>query len=639
MWSNMQDRRRSIVVYNISPRMPIPPHIQAALTHRDNLVFQENQGLVQTLLRHTEDLVALPHRSGTVWHRSSQPPTTGLRVVVTSTGHAVVYGEHGLRILYCDPGGTTLHECAWDAQAQNSPRLLRARLHLDWGQWVGLKPEGLVNVARFDLSKKPDWQRLAREDLHRMAAQAMRVTPEEVGFFYDDESLNIDGRGQVTLRHRKDAFYVLEDGTFERARFMACMGAMHWGSIDFLPVVELFQSLLAGTGSAAFELIRGLYDDQNDGAAPRLLRYRGIPAYPSPQAFQLFSTYFQPQGPGGADPFPLFMDPERSGEVVWRPRMDPPRRYLDLAQGLSVTVSEGAVQKVTRRNDPAALPYGRVRKNGFAPAGRMVGATKEVLQFQDGDRREEIPLRPEWGIARETPLPASSATGRSTWRDLFADGAPGLDPVRAYFAVPFYPEDDTVVEEAATQPLVMEQMLDYLERMNSAKPASWPPRAVLIHNWDAVIAECLESLPESDCRVLYTRPEFAQRQAQRAWDQAAAAGRLTSLRRVSFLPADRHREGAYAKTHNLILAWIQFAQYEHRAECEREVRAVALALAPGGFALVVGPPWLGETCAAAALRVLASDPVAETAGVRMHRAILPHAHVNPEATMFLFQKM
>lgn len=599
--------------------MPIPSHIQSALTRQGNLVFLENQEAVQTVLRNAED-------------------PAGLRVVVAPTGHAVVYGKHGLRILYVDPGGTALHECAWTVQAQGAPRLLRARLHLDWGQWVGLKPEGLVNVARFDLSKKAGWQRLTREGLHRMAAQAMRVTPEEVGFFYDDESLSIDGQGQVTLRHRKDAFYVLEDGTFERARFMACMGAMHWGCIDFLPVVELFQSLLAGTGSAVFELIRGLYDDQNEGAAPRPLRYRGIPTYPSPQAFQLFSTYFQPQGPGGADPFPIFMTPEKSGDVVWRPRPDAPRRYLDLGQGLSMTVSDGAVKKVTRPKDPAALPYGRVRKDGFAPAGRIVGATKEVLQLQDGGRREEIPLKPGWGITRETPLPGFSVTGRSTWRDLFPDGFPALDPVRAYFAVPFYPEDDQVIEETATQPLVMEQALEYFERMTTVKPFPGPSRVVLIHNWDVVIAECLENLPDSDCQVLYTRPEFAQRQAQRTWDQVAASGHLSSLRRVSFLPEDRHREGAYAKRYNLILAWIPFAQYGQRAECESAVRAVAQALAPEGFAIVVGPPWLGEAGADVALRVLASDPVAETAGVRMHRTILPHARVNSEATMFLIQK-
>ena len=80
------------------------------------------------------------------------------------------------------------------------------------------------------------------------------------------------------IRQRKDAFYVLQDGDFEQARFMSCMGAMHWSSIDFLPVVELFKSLLPGTGSAVFELIRGLYDDQNEGkSTPGLC---GIGAFP-----------------------------------------------------------------------------------------------------------------------------------------------------------------------------------------------------------------------------------------------------------------------------------------------------------------------------------------------------------------------
>ena len=74
---------------------------------------------------------------------------------------------------------------------------------------------------------------------------------------------------------------------------MACMGAMHWDRIDFLPVVELFQSLLPGTGSAVFELIRGLYDDQNVPLqTPLALRYRGIPTYPSEAAFRLFQPLF-----------------------------------------------------------------------------------------------------------------------------------------------------------------------------------------------------------------------------------------------------------------------------------------------------------------------------------------------------------
>jgi hypothetical protein len=103
-----------------------------------------------------------------------------------------------------------------------------------------------------------------------MAAHALRVTIEDIRWFYRDEDLVISPTGTATIRHRKDAWYVLEKGSFEGERFMSCMGAMHWESIDFLPVVELFKSLLPGTGSAAFEFIRGLYDDQNEGQAPCL---------------------------------------------------------------------------------------------------------------------------------------------------------------------------------------------------------------------------------------------------------------------------------------------------------------------------------------------------------------------------------
>jgi hypothetical protein len=619
--------------------MSVPAAIIAALTRPDAVVFAENHGCLQALSSRSGNLVASRHPSGTVWRLPTAPPASGLRISVTSTGHSTLYGDHGHRILQLDPGGTPLHECAWDSRGPGPPRLLRARLHLDWGQWVGLKPEGLVNEACFDISRTPGWQRLTTEDLHRMAAQAMGVTPEEIAFFYDETNLTLDGQGRVTIRHRKDAFYALEDGTFAKPTFLACMGAMHWGRIDFLPVVELFQSLPAGTGSATFELIRGLYDDQNRNGPPRPLRYQGIPVYPSPQAFQLFSTYFSPDAPGGADPFPLFMDPARSREVIWRPRAETPRRYMDLASDLCVTVLDGAVQKVTRRDDPAAIPYGRARKDGFAPGGRMVGATKDFLQLQDGDRREEIALKPEWGITRETPLPASPSAVGPTWRTLFPDGVPALDMVRAYFAVPLYPEDDALVSEAATQPLVMEQALNYLERVAAASKGSSVRGAVLIHNWDTVIAECLDSDQDQDCTVLYTRPEFAQRQAQRAWDQATSAGRLSRLRRVAFLEADRHRESAYAHLYGLIYAWIPFERYRHQAECERDVTAVSNALAAGGFAVLVGPPWLDKTCSRNSLRLLASDPVAETDGVRMHRAIMPKTRVNPEATMYLLQKM
>ena len=221
------------------------------------------------------------------------------RVARQPSGHFVLYGRHGRRLLLVDPDGNPLHECEWEERA-GGITLTRARVYLDWGQWVGLRPGGLSNVMTLDLSKKPGWQQLRPDDLRQMAARAMQVPIEEVRLFYEDQDLLIDHRGMATIRHRKDALYVLPDGTFDQARFMACMGAMRWNRIDFLPVVELFQSLLPGTGSAVFELIRGLYDDQNESRPTALaLRYRGIPTYPSEAAFRLFSQFFVPHAPPG----------------------------------------------------------------------------------------------------------------------------------------------------------------------------------------------------------------------------------------------------------------------------------------------------------------------------------------------------
>jgi len=611
--------------------------IVTVMTRPGNAIFPENRPSIDALISQSGQFVASSHAMGTDWHPPTDSIQAGLRVLITQTGHAIVYGPHGQRILYTDPGGHPLHECAW-YDTGTGPKLLYARLYLDWGQWVGIKPEGLVNVGTLDLSKKPGWQRLTTKDLQMMAAQALRVTPEEIAFFYDDRSMTIDAQGRVTIRHRKDALYILEDGTFAQSRFMACMGAMHWGHIDFLPVVELFQSLLPGTGSATFELIRGLYDDQTLDETPRPLRYRGIPTYPSPQAYQLFSAYFVPEAPSGADPFPLFMEPSRSSEVIWKPRPDVPRRYLDFAQGVCVTVIGGAVQKVTKLNDPVAIPFTRPKKAGSATGGRMVGATKTSLQLQDDDQREEFSLRPEWDVTKAEPLSERTASPVPTWRALFPDGVPALDTKRAYCAVPFYPDDETMVDEVATLSLVVEQSLECLNRVAAARKGAAAFKSALIHNWDAVLAECLDLAQDRDYTVLYTRPEFAQRQAQRVWDQAAAAGTLANLRRIVFRDAARHQEAAYAKSYGLIYGWVPFDQYRLRTDCERQLGAVSKALTPEGAAIMVGPAWLGEVCPRVSLRVRVADPVADMPGVRMHRAILPKARVNPEATLFLMQK-
>jgi len=269
----------------------------------------------------------------------------------------------------------------------------------------------------------------------------------------------------------------------------------------------------------------------------------------------------------------------------------------------------------------------------------MVGTTPTALQLQDGERLEEIPLRPEWGITRTDPLPARPPASVLTWRALFPEGTPTLDTKRAYCAVPLYPEDETMVDEVATLPLVVEQALGYLDRIAATMKGAAAFKSTLLHNWDAVLAECLDLAQDRNYTVLYTRPEFAQRQAQRVWDQAAAAGALADLRRIAFLDAARHQEAAYAKSYGLIFGWIPFEQYPQRTHYERLLGTVSKALPPEGAAIMVGPAWLGEVCPRVSLLVRVADPVAETPGVRMHRAILPKARVNPDATLFLLEKI
>src|SRR3989449_6397799 len=183
--------------------MPLPQPIASILQRPDLFALSENRPSADALASHIEQCVASPHPIGTLWHPPTASPGAGLRVLLTQTGHAILYGSHGHRILCVDPGGTPLHECAWDDTGMG-PKLLYARLYLDWGQWVGIKPEELVNVGNLDLSKKPGWQRLTTKDLQMMAAQALRVTPEEIAFFYDDQSMTLDAQGRVTIRHRKD---------------------------------------------------------------------------------------------------------------------------------------------------------------------------------------------------------------------------------------------------------------------------------------------------------------------------------------------------------------------------------------------------------------------------------------------------
>ncbi len=548
------------------------------------------------------------------------------------SGHLAFYAANGRRILYVDPGGQPLHECEWQAGPDGGDRLVRARVWLDWDHWIGLVPSGLVNATTLDLSTKPGWQRLRADDLRRMAAGAMGLPLSEVQFFYADRDLQIDERGRATIRHRKDALYVLPNGRFDEARFMACMGAMHWHDIDFLPVVELFQSLLPGTGSAMLELIRELYDDQHP-LGERLLQYRGIPTYPSEAAFGLFSSFFSSQAPAGTSAFALFMDPPRSHQVVWKPNPEPLRRYTDGAQGLCVTLKGRELHKATLRHDVTGQSYARCRPDGVPLLGRYASVRGAELRLHDGDRQQQLSLPSAWGPLSDTHQPSGSQTGPS-WRAAFPDGPPVVEPTAAFGAVLLYPEDEREISALASQTFVADYLQDLAEEDSGRAEALRRARSALIHNFDAALTALIPLDRRSPTQVLYCHPAFAQRQAQQLWIAAAKRQAWEAFGAVRLQPAATKAEALYRQSYDVIYDWLVWEPHSQSIPLEAQAQRVGQALTLGGLACVVAPASIGSVWSRSGLRVLAAEAVASLPTFRMHRSLIPQAHVRDGLTLF-----
>ena len=561
----------------------------------------------------------------------------GGRVVQQPTGHLVFYRSDGRRFLAADPAGNPLHECEWRVDGRGKATLGRARIKLDWGAWVGLEPSGLINEMTLNLATKPGWQRLKADDLRAMAAGALRIPLEEVRWFYRDEDLSISQSGTATIRHRKDALYVLEDGDFERASFMSCMGAMHWESIDFLPVVELFKSLLPGTGSATFELIRGLYDDQNArNTSPPSLRYRGIPTYPSEAAFRLFSSFFVPRAPRVQEALSLFMDPAKAHEVVWLPSPTQPRRYFDTAAGCCLTVQGGTLQKVTMADDAAGLPFLNPGRRRFVPCDRTAQIVHGQVIVKDRDQAHSVATRiPE--ECREEALQSVSVSPID-WRSLFQKGIPPIAPREAYGAVLLYPKDETEIGEVASQPFVADYIQDMAEQDREIGNILARAERILIENGDAVIASCITFDRPRDYTAQVHLPAVAQKQAQQLWSVCAQLERWDWLKRIRLVPLTHWRQHATSvNAFDLAYQWMPFAAGDDRARLLTAIQELRRALRVGGHAFVVGPSSLLGCLAPLGFRMIWREPVEQLPTFRMHRTILPKARLKAGLTLYHVQ--
>ncbi|MBI4401562.1 MAG: hypothetical protein HY581_08015 [Nitrospirae bacterium] len=613
----------------------------------DELAFSATRRVVASLSQDERDFTPTEIDGAICYHPRGRSPTCGLRLVIRPSGHRIWYGEDGRRILCTDSFGTVLHECEWAQGVNGAARLARARVRLDSLLWIGLIPEAAIHTTTLappclGRSHQAGQRSLVTEDLRRKAAQAWRVPFDDVRYFYPDSSFEWDANGRVAIRLKKDGLFLLEDGTFAQPRFISYMGAIPWARIDLLNVVELFQSTLPGTGSAVFELIWGLCDDQRQVDGPMPLRYRGLPTYPSEPAYGLFSAFFRPEAPNGADPHELFMDPAQTNQIAWWLRHDPPWRSFDRSRNLCVTVQNGMVQKVTVADDPVGVPYiAPGSHGGFASCERTVVVVGSQLCLRDGDLTSQLPIDPAWGITRETH-PHQVATYPFGWRAFFNGHLPPLDPVRVHALALFYPDDETEVAELSTQPFVLEQLYASLSGLGDRQTRLARITRVLIDGLDAMAAGCIDHDYIRSHTVLYRCPEWAQKNAQALWDQAAQAGRLNAVRDTRFLPNEMNHEDAYQREYDLIYCWIPFRAYDGSGWCERVVMELGTALSGHGLAFMVGPGRLRSILASHALRVLsahAAQDLARLPLLREHIRLHPNTRLKSSLTVFLVEKL
>jgi hypothetical protein len=438
----------------------------------------------------------------------------------------------------------------------------------------------------------------------------------------------------ATIRHRKDAWYVLENGDFERARFMSCMGTMHWDSIDFLPVVELFKSLLPGTGSAGFELIRGLYDDQNQGKpSPLPLRYRGIPAYPSEAAFRLFQSCFVPHAPPGKDALSLFMDPAKAHQVEWLPSPHPPRRCFDDSTGSCLTIQGAVLQKVTRAHDSAGLAYMNPKGRAFLVCDRAALVIDGRIILKERDEETILTTAFPSGCCEDSPSRAAP-TSPVDWRSIFVEGLPPIPPHKAYGAVLLYPEDETPIGELATQPFVAEYLQDIAEQDPRIGSVLARAEQVLIHNGDAVIATCVSFDRPREYTVTVQEPAFAQKQAQQLWTTCAQLQRWDWLTHIRCVPVESQRSTPSSQAFDVIYYWMPFLAADDPVQLETAVKDLCRRLRPGGHAFVTGPASLSAYWPEARFRVEWQEVVDQLPTFRMHRTILPQSRLKAGLTLY-----
>ncbi|MGH7166398.1 MAG: hypothetical protein ACREIS_12840, partial [Nitrospiraceae bacterium] len=269
---------------------------------------------------------------------------------------------------------------------------------------------------------------------------------------------------------------------------------------------------------------------------------------------------------------------------------------------------------------------------------RSLGVEQGMLVLRDGEKRTETFLSPTWGPVRGLPVDQlpSQPVG---WRSLFTGTSPGVSPSQAFAAVLLYPEDDTEIDEAPTQPFVADYLQDVMEQDPDLRDQLNRFGQILVYNFDAALTACLHLDRPRDYTILYRRAEFAQKHAQTLWNQLVRAGHIDRAKRIRLLSAEAHEKRISARTYDQVYWWIPFSLFTGAsvpsALLTETAAAVVGALKPEGLAFIVGPEALETALRAHRLHVLKAEPVDKLPTFRMHRTILPRARVRAGLTLFI----
>ncbi|MFQ5450699.1 MAG: hypothetical protein ACE5E9_08710 [Nitrospinaceae bacterium] len=551
------------------------------------------------------------------------------------------YNSSGSRFLFTDPEGHPLHECEWVRdKPSGKTRLAHVRMQLDCQQWFGITPEAKTFTIFMDLKDHPGAETWTLDDLRREASEAWGIPFAEIKYFYKDENFVPLGMAEYDINLKKDGLYVLLDGTFERTVFISYMPRLEWTALDILPVVELYQSAPPGAGGAAFELFWGLFEDQSRDKPLEPLRFRGLPVYPSVKAFEIFSAYFSPTAPEGEELLEVFMDYHRAYRIAWDLRPDPPWRYFTDTHSACLTVQNHFLYKVTLLNDPMALPFINCSRGGKASCQRQVRVENGSILLMEGDDVvRQIPLHPLWQISPDPAPQREPLAYPFSWKKFFNGCPPKVDPVKAIMTLPFYPEGPSEIEESSLQPMVVDQILFYMEMDNDLRARLERVDRVLIHNFDTVISGLIDCTHERAYKVLFNDPEFAQKNAQLLWDFAVARDQLEVLREVNFLPEIENIRSAYDEKFGMVFRWIPFKDYQDEAVCEHILKSVTRILISPGLLFLVGPKSMLGKLAEHSLDCIYHDPVKDMPFFLQHRKMYPETRVNPDTTVFFAEKI